>query len=323
MDDARVVDGGQALGDLAADVAAELLGDPLELLQEVAERLALDVLHDEEVLLDAVDAERGVAVVGPDDVLVLDRLADLGLAQEALEEARRLEEVGVDDLEGDGVPGVEAGRRPGRPRPGRPSPCRPSRARRRSCVGGPSPRLADHSPSSLSTASRPVLRPRLHDLAVQPHVLQHRLAVLLGGVLDAVVEEALGFGEVLGLAGGLPEVVAGPEACCLLSPASCRAASAASTSPPGRQASRARRHVTLVVPLLLTGEGDGLVESVLASARHVPGPHGRSAELDQGLSNRLFDARSPGAAPGPGSRGRAPGIPRPPRGERQRGSECA
>ena len=43
------------------------------------------------------------------------------------------------------------------------------------------------------SASRllPVLLPRLQDLAVQPDVLQHRLAVLLGGVLDKVVEEAL------------------------------------------------------------------------------------------------------------------------------------
>ena len=63
VDDAGLVDGGEPLRDLAADVAAELLGDPLQLLEEVAERLALDVLHDEEVLLRALDEER-VAVVG-------------------------------------------------------------------------------------------------------------------------------------------------------------------------------------------------------------------------------------------------------------------
>jgi hypothetical protein len=51
-----------------------------------------------------------------------------------------------------------------------------------------------------------VLRPRLHDLAVQPHVLQHRLAVLLGGVLDAVVEESFGFGEVGNISCRLPQV---------------------------------------------------------------------------------------------------------------------
>ena len=51
VDDAGRVDGGEPLGDLAADVAAELLGDALQLVEEVAERLALDVLHDEEVLL--------------------------------------------------------------------------------------------------------------------------------------------------------------------------------------------------------------------------------------------------------------------------------
>ena len=45
-----------------------------------------------------------------------------------------------------------------------------------------------------------VLRPRLHDLAVEAHVLQPRLAVLLGGVLDAVVEEVLGFRQVLAVA---------------------------------------------------------------------------------------------------------------------------
>ena len=54
-----------------------------------------------------------------------------------------------------------------------------------------------------------VLLPRLHDLAVEPHVLQHRPAVFLGGVLDDVVEQAPGLGEVLGLAGGPPERVAG------------------------------------------------------------------------------------------------------------------
>ena len=46
------------------------------------------------------------------------------------------------------------------------------------------------------------------NLAVEPHVLQHRLVVLLGGVLDEVVEEALGFGEVGGVAGRRPEQVA-------------------------------------------------------------------------------------------------------------------
>ena len=51
-------------------------------------------------------------------------LPDLGLAQEALEEARRLQEVGMDDLQGDAAAVVEARRRPRRPRRGRPCPCR-------------------------------------------------------------------------------------------------------------------------------------------------------------------------------------------------------
>ena len=108
MDDAGLVDGGEALGDLAADVTAQFLGHPLQLVEQVTERLALDVLHDEVVLLDAV-LQRRVAVMGADDVVVLDLSADPGLAEEPLEEARRLEQVRVDHLQRDG----RAGRQPG------------------------------------------------------------------------------------------------------------------------------------------------------------------------------------------------------------------
>ena len=106
--DPRVVDGDEALGDLPPDVTAELLGDPLQLVQEATEGLPLDVLHDEEVLLVPIH-EQGVAVEAPDDVVLLDRLPDLRLAQEALEEARRLQEVGMDDLQGDAAAVVQTG----------------------------------------------------------------------------------------------------------------------------------------------------------------------------------------------------------------------
>ena len=43
------------------------------------------------------------------------------------------------------------------------------------------------------------------DLAVQADVRQHRLAAIGRRVLDEKVEAALGFGEVGGVAGGLPE----------------------------------------------------------------------------------------------------------------------
>ena len=97
MDDAGRVDRGEPLRDLSADVAAELLRDRLQLFEEVAEGLALHVLHHQEV----VPAER-VAIQGADHVRMADGLPDLGLAEEPLEEPRRLEEVRMDDL--DGVP---------------------------------------------------------------------------------------------------------------------------------------------------------------------------------------------------------------------------
>ena len=98
VDDSSRMDRGQALRGLAADVATELFGDTVELAEQVPQRLSLDVLHDEEVLLRPVGQHR-VAVDGPHDVLVQDRPSDLHLAKEALEEPRRLEEVGVQDLE--------------------------------------------------------------------------------------------------------------------------------------------------------------------------------------------------------------------------------
>ena len=54
--------------------------------EQRAQRLPLDVLHDEEVLLSPSDDER-VRVERAHDVLVDDRPPDLGLAQEPLEEA--------------------------------------------------------------------------------------------------------------------------------------------------------------------------------------------------------------------------------------------
>ena len=61
------------------------------------------------------------------------------------------------------------------------------------------------------TLPLPVLRPRLQDLAIQPHLAQHRFAALLRSMLHTVAEEALGLREVLVLGGRLPEVVAGPR----------------------------------------------------------------------------------------------------------------
>ena len=255
MDDARVVDRGQSLRHLSADVPAQLLRDPLELLEEIAEGLALDVLHDEEVLTRSIE-QRCIAVEAPNHVLVLDILPDLGLAQEPLEETLRLEQMRVDDLERDGSAGFHAGDGLG----GRGAVDLAHAARAElgdDLVGSESTRR-----SRLRLPFAPVLRPRLHDLAVQPHVLQHRLAVLLGGVLDAVVEEALGFGEVLVLAGGLPEVVAGLGGVARLACFLQSAASAAAASPSGRLARRARAWASSCLRFCLAEQADGLVESV-------------------------------------------------------------
>ena len=57
--------------------------------------------------------EQRVAVVGAHDVFVLDRPADVGLAEEALEEAGGLQEVGVDHLQGDRTTPLQARDRTG------------------------------------------------------------------------------------------------------------------------------------------------------------------------------------------------------------------
>ena len=50
MDDVGGVDRLESEGDLPRDVATQRLREPLQLAERVAERLALDVLHHEEVL---------------------------------------------------------------------------------------------------------------------------------------------------------------------------------------------------------------------------------------------------------------------------------
>jgi len=57
VNDPDRVNRGQPVRDLSADVSAEVLGNTLEVLEEVAERLSLDVLHDDEVAALLVDHE--------------------------------------------------------------------------------------------------------------------------------------------------------------------------------------------------------------------------------------------------------------------------
>ena len=95
------VDRGQRGADLEAQGARQLLGHPLQVVEQVAERLPLHVLHHEEVLGPAVVLD-GVDVVGADDVGMVDAPAQLALTQEALEEVACPEEVRVHQLDGDG-----------------------------------------------------------------------------------------------------------------------------------------------------------------------------------------------------------------------------
>ena len=104
VDRACGMDCGKPLGDLPSDVAAQLLGDALELEQQVSQGHPLDVLHHEEVLLGPL-VERRVAVVGLHHVLVLHRLPQLRLPEEAFEEARLIQQVGMDHLQRDGRAG--------------------------------------------------------------------------------------------------------------------------------------------------------------------------------------------------------------------------
>ncbi len=112
MHDAGLVDGAQALGDLTTNVTAQLLGDARELDAEVAEGLPLHVLHDDvriRLSVEPID----VAVVGPDDVLVMDASPEPRLLEKAVEGVGVVLQILVEDLERHGPPGGNAGRLPG------------------------------------------------------------------------------------------------------------------------------------------------------------------------------------------------------------------
>ena len=96
--DACVVDDGEGLGHGRADLADESFADTARLGQQVAERLALDVLEQDVGKLLALDLGHA-GRQRLHDALVLHALARLDLAEEAGQEAAALQEVGVDDLE--------------------------------------------------------------------------------------------------------------------------------------------------------------------------------------------------------------------------------
>ncbi len=101
--------------------------------------------------------------------------------------------------------GVDRHRRTGRPTPRRPHPRRRSRTGHREARH--QPRQAG-PPVDLGRGSRPyVIRPRLRDLTVQAHVLQHRGAVLSGRVFDEVVDADLGLFEVSKVPRRPPQVI--------------------------------------------------------------------------------------------------------------------
>ena len=104
MDRARGVDRGQAGGGLPGDLPDQSLRNLTEILDQLPERPARDVLHDQKVILVAVQDGR-IGVEGPNDVLVTDAPSDVGLAEEALEEAGPGEEVRMEDLDGDRIGG--------------------------------------------------------------------------------------------------------------------------------------------------------------------------------------------------------------------------
>ena len=102
--DPNRVDGREPGADFTADVAAQLLGQTPKLVAQFAQRLSIDVLHHQEMM----SADR-VAIECPHDVSMFNGLPDLRLEQEALEEALRLEQVAMDDLQCDARTWSEAG----------------------------------------------------------------------------------------------------------------------------------------------------------------------------------------------------------------------
>jgi hypothetical protein len=97
VDDAGPVDGRESRGDLAGDLPEQRLGDRAEVPEEGAQRPALHELHHHVVDRLPVHHPR-VHVEGAHHARVAHLAPDLRLLEEALEEAPRLEEVGVHDL---------------------------------------------------------------------------------------------------------------------------------------------------------------------------------------------------------------------------------
>ena len=106
--DAGGVDRREPGRDLARDLPQQRLGEPSQLHEQLAQGAALDVVHDEEVGLPPLRL-RARQVEDPHDVLVADPLPDLGLAPEAPEKPRGLEQVRMDDLECDARAGRHLG----------------------------------------------------------------------------------------------------------------------------------------------------------------------------------------------------------------------
>ena len=110
MDDARAVDRGEPLADLARHVATEFLGDAVHLAAQGRERLPLHVLHHQEAVRRAVAGQR-LTTECANDVGMTESRAHLGLAPKALQEPGGFEEMRVNDLQGDGRAHLDTRRR--------------------------------------------------------------------------------------------------------------------------------------------------------------------------------------------------------------------
>ena len=154
VDDPFCMDRVEAGRDLSRDFPQERLGHDAEFVLQFAQRPPLDVFHHQEMEGLPVHLE-GVGVQGRDDVLVAHPATEVGLPQEALEEAVLSEEVRVDQLDGDGRTRVPAELRFRQPRaPDGPHPARaeflfdPVAAEERPLHGGTVHRLSTRKASA-------------------------------------------------------------------------------------------------------------------------------------------------------------------------------
>jgi hypothetical protein len=107
VDDALAVDGAQPGGHLSRHLAHEAVREGAEIVEDLTEGPSLHVLHDE-VAAGAAAQDLQIAVQGANDVRMTDAPSEHGLLLESLVVARAIQEVRVEDLDGDRLPAALA-----------------------------------------------------------------------------------------------------------------------------------------------------------------------------------------------------------------------